>query len=67
MLHLSMLTPGRLRIALAIVLGLAFAGLQFTTKVAEPPPSLAWQHDGRLHVFFHPGNDGQESAGSRGR
>jgi len=49
-----MLTPGRLRIALAIVLGLAFAGLQLTAKVAEPPPSLAWQHDGRLHVFFHP-------------
>lgn len=55
MLHISALTPWRLRIALAIVLGLAFAALQLTANGAPSPvSSTAWQHDGRLHVFFHP-------------
>ena len=55
MFRLTQLTPARFRIALAIVLGLAFASLQFTAKVTPPPAaSLAWQHDGRLHVFFLP-------------
>lgn len=55
MLRLVRLTPFRFRIALIVVLGLAFVSLQLVTT-AEPPPtsSPAWQHDGRLHVFFHP-------------
>jgi hypothetical protein len=48
-------TPGRFRIVLAIVLGLAFVLLQLRPAAPpEGPGSLAWQHDGRLHVFFHP-------------
>lgn len=54
--HIPALTPWRLRVVLAIVLGLAFAALQLTASGAPPPPVAvpAWQHDGRLHVFFHP-------------
>ncbi|MEW6147376.1 MAG: glutaredoxin family protein [Bradyrhizobium sp.] len=55
MIRLSALSSTRLRIALVIVLGLIFAALQLTANVAPSPESTsAWQHDGRLHVFFHP-------------
>jgi len=55
MLHLPRLTPLRFRLALAVVLGLAFVALQVAARVSPAPPaSLAWQNDGRLHVFFHP-------------
>ena len=55
MLRLTTLTPSRFRIALAIVLGIAFVSLQLAVNVVAPPTtSLSWQHDGRLHVFFHP-------------
>jgi hypothetical protein len=55
MLRFAKLTPFRFRVALAVVLGVAFAALQFAANVAPPPASsVAWQHDGRLHVFFHP-------------
>jgi len=55
LLRLAILTPFRFRIVLAIVLGAAFAALQLATNVAPAPASApAWQHDGRLHVFFHP-------------
>jgi glutaredoxin len=53
MLRLAILTPVRFRIALAVVLGVVFALLQFGA-IVSPPPSLAWEHDGRLHVFFLP-------------
>lgn len=50
-----MLTPHRFRLALAVVLGAAFVWLQFAANVSSvPTASSAWQHDGRLHVFFHP-------------
>jgi glutaredoxin len=55
MLRLTSLTPSRFRIALAIILGACFVFLQLDGRGAPPissPP--AWQHDGRLHVFFHP-------------
>lgn len=53
MLRLAILTPVSFRIALAVVLGVVFALLQFASL---PPPasSLAWEDDGRLHVFFLP-------------
>jgi hypothetical protein len=57
MLRLAKLTPARFRTALVIVLGAAFAWLQLAAQVAPSSPpagSIAWQHDGRLHVFFHP-------------
>jgi hypothetical protein len=55
MVRLDKLTPARFRMALVIVLGAVFAWLQLAANVAPPPASsLAWQHDGRLHVFFHP-------------
>lgn len=55
MLNLPALSPTRLRIALAIILGLVFAALQLAANAAPPAViSSAWQHDGRLHVFFHP-------------
>jgi hypothetical protein len=55
MLNLSTLTPARFRIALAAALGLVFIALQLAAHVERPPANpLAWQHDGRLHVFFHP-------------
>lgn len=48
-------TPGRVRIALAVVLILVFALLQLRSpEPPQPTTSLAWQHDGRLHVFVHP-------------
>lgn len=55
MLRLTTLTPFRFRIALAVVLGVVFVSLQFAGPAVPPPTSSpAWQHDGRLHVFFHP-------------
>jgi glutaredoxin len=55
MLRLAKLTPARFRVVLIVVLGAAFAWLQLAAHVApssRPAGSLAWQHDGRLHVFF---------------
>ena len=56
MFHIPALTPWRLRVGLVIVLGLVFAVLQLAPHVAPPAAisSSAWQHDGKLHVFFHP-------------
>ena len=55
MIRLAKSTPARFRMALVIVLGAVFASLQLAANVAPPPgDSPAWQHDGRLHVFFHP-------------
>ena len=55
MLRLAILTPARFRVALIIVLGIVFASLQLTASVSPPPvSSLAWQNDGRLHIFFLP-------------
>jgi glutaredoxin len=48
--------PMRFRTALAVALGLAFVFLNVGSLLISPQPttSLAWQQDGRLHVFFHP-------------
>lgn len=55
MLRLDLLTPFRFRLALAALLGAAFIALQLVVTAAPPPtPALAWQNDGRLHVFVHP-------------
>jgi hypothetical protein len=55
MFRFTGLTRTRCRVALALVLGVAFALLQLGAGGApRPAESLAWQHDGRLHVFFHP-------------
>ncbi|MEZ5785240.1 MAG: glutaredoxin family protein [Xanthobacteraceae bacterium] len=54
MLRLAILTPFRFRIALAVVLGGIFVLLQFAPTAPAPMSPLAWQHDGRLHVFFLP-------------
>jgi hypothetical protein len=55
MLHFANLTPTRFRLALALMLGLAFVVLQFAgAQGSRPTASLDWQTDGRLHVFFHP-------------
>ncbi len=52
---LAAATPGRVRAVLAVVLIAVFALLQITPHVApEPEDPLAWQDDGRLHVFVHP-------------
>ncbi|MFY9697952.1 MAG: glutaredoxin family protein [Rhodoplanes sp.] len=54
-MRLAALTPGRFRVVLAVLLGAAFVLLQALATAAPPPAgSLAWQTDGRLHVFFHP-------------
>jgi glutaredoxin len=55
MLQLAHFTPSHFRMALAVLLGAAFLALQVGPK-APPLTSapLAWQEDGRLHVFFHP-------------
>jgi glutaredoxin len=48
-------TPDRFRIALAIALAVVFVLLQLRVPESpEPASPLAWQHDGRLHVFFLP-------------
>jgi hypothetical protein len=48
-------TPGRFRIALAVALAAVFVLLQLRpAESPAPASSLAWQHDGRLHVFFLP-------------
>lgn len=55
MLRLSKLTPFRFRVALAVVLGVAFASLQLMPSGGPAPASTpTWQNGGRLHVFFHP-------------
>jgi glutaredoxin len=47
-------TPGRVRAVLAVVLIAVFAFLQLKPVSApEPEGLLAWQDDGRLHVFVH--------------
>jgi len=47
-------SPFRLRIALAIILGVVFAWLQLAEKAAPPSTQMEWREDGRLHVFFSP-------------
>jgi glutaredoxin len=48
-------TPGRVRTVLAVVLIAVFAFLQLRpASTPEPEGLLAWQDDGRLHVFVHP-------------
>jgi hypothetical protein len=55
MLRFTTLSRLQFRIALAIILGVAFASLQLTARGgSQPASSPGWQHDGRLHVFFHP-------------
>lgn len=55
MLRLAALTPSRFRIALAVMLGIAFLSLQLAVKdIQSTTSALSWQHDGRLHVFFLP-------------
>ncbi len=48
-------TPGRVRAALAVMLIGVFLVLQLKPAPApQPEDLLAWQDDGRLHVFVHP-------------
>jgi glutaredoxin len=48
-------TPARVRAVLAAVLIGVFVVLQLRPAPAPPPEDLlAWQNDGRLHVFVHP-------------
>jgi glutaredoxin len=48
-------TPGRVRIVLAVALTAVFVLLQLRPAGLPPPANtLAWEHDGRLHVFIHP-------------
>jgi glutaredoxin len=48
-------TPARLRVFVAMALVAVFVVLQFRTAATPPDTdALAWQLDGRLHVFFHP-------------
>jgi len=48
-------TPGRVRAMLAVVLIGVFAVLQLKpAPTPQPEDLLAWQDDGRLHVFVHP-------------
>jgi glutaredoxin len=48
-------TPGRVRAVLAVVLIAVFVFLQLKLASAPDPEGLlAWQDDGRLHVFVHP-------------
>ncbi|MBG0797468.1 glutaredoxin family protein [Methylocystis sp. L43] len=42
------------RVALAVLLGLAFAWLQFAEPASPPPAQIDWREDGQLHVFFSP-------------
>lgn len=42
------------RIALFVLLGLAFAWLQFAARSSPEPARMEWREDGRLHVFFSP-------------
>lgn len=52
---LALATPRRFRIFIAALLVVTFAALQLRGPEAPPvTSSLAWQHDGRLHVFFYP-------------
>lgn len=51
---MTILTPLRFRILLAVVLGIAFAWLQFAEKAVAPSPQADWREDGRLHIFFSP-------------
>jgi len=49
------ITPARLRVFLAVALVAVFVVLQFRTAATPPDTdALAWQRDGRLHVFFQP-------------
>lgn len=47
-------THFRFRVALAIILALAFAWPHLTQGGAPPPTEAGWPEDGRLHVFFSP-------------
>lgn len=51
---LAAATPARVRLVLILVL-LAFAGLQLKAALVPPDATaVAWERDGRLHVFFQP-------------
>ncbi len=47
------MTLPQFRVALAVLLGLAFAWLQFA-EPGSPPAQIDWREDGQLHVFFSP-------------
>ncbi len=48
-------TPARIRVVLILVLLAVFAGLQFQAALApQEATDVAWEQDGRLHVFFQP-------------
>ncbi|MFZ3179882.1 MAG: glutaredoxin family protein [Methylocystis silviterrae] len=42
------------RVTLVVLLGLAFAWLQFAEPASPPPAQIDWREDGQLHVFFSP-------------
>ena len=53
--HAAWATPSRVRAVLAAVLLGVFVTLQLKPHLAPQPDGLlAWQDDGRLHVFVHP-------------
>jgi glutaredoxin len=48
-------TPARIRVVLILVLLAVFAGLQLKAALApQDVTAVAWERDGRLHVFFQP-------------
>jgi glutaredoxin len=48
-------TPARIRVVLILVLLAVFAGLQLKAALApQDATAVAWEQDGRLHVFFQP-------------
>jgi glutaredoxin len=48
-------TPTRIRVVLILVLLAVFAGLQLKAALApQDATAVAWEQDGRLHVFFQP-------------
>ncbi|WP_292529345.1 glutaredoxin family protein [Methylocystis sp.] len=42
------------RVALGVLLALAFAWLQLAERLVSQPAQIEWREDGRLHVFFSP-------------
>ena len=52
---LAAATPARVRLVLILVLLAVFAGLQLKAALVPPDATaVAWERDGRLHVFFQP-------------
>jgi hypothetical protein len=50
---LAAATPARVRVLLALLLAAVFIALQlWTPTTPQDAASLAWEHDGQLHVFF---------------